>query len=266
MGLGLSVVILVRDEDQMLPGCLARLSFADEVVVVVDDRSTDRSEVIARDAGAVVLIHPFRSFADAKNAGLDRTSGEWVLFIDADERVSVALAAEIREALGRPADAYRIPIVNYFYGSRMQHGGWASERPVRLVRRGAARYTGEIHEVLELLPETKTAELANPIAHFSHRSVVDNLRKTAEYAEIQARDLVARGAPPVTGWTLARVVARELTRRLVRRGGWRDGVPGWIEALYQPLSLMSVHARLWEIQQREPSIPEKYADLEEQTR
>lgn len=258
-----SVVIAVRDEETMLPGCLERLGFANEVVVILDDRTTDRSNDIAEAWGATVVSHRFTSFAAAKNLGIDRATGHWVLIVDADERISARLAAEIDRVVSETRDAYRAPIANYFYGRQMSHGGWSEERPVRLWRRGSGRYEGRIHEVVKLTEGCEVGELINPIVHFSHRSVLDNLRKTAEYADLEARAMLAEGSAPVTPSTLVRVAARELLRRLVRRRAWRDGMPGWIEALYQPLSLLAVRARLWELQQ-EPSVAERYRLLEEE--
>lgn len=260
----LSVVIAVRDEELMLPGCLRRLHFADELVVVVDDRTTDRSAAVAHAAGAQVLYRRFDGFADLKNAGVDAATGDWILVIDADERVSRALASEIMTAIGGNLDAYRVRRTNYFYGHRMDWGGW-QDKPIRLLRRGVGRFVGEIHEVIELAgSHTTVGMLAAPLAHFSHRSVLDNLAKSATFGDVQARALLAEGAPQVTSRRLYATVIVELLHRLVLRRGWRDGVPGVIEALYQPLSMLAVQARLWELQQQ-PPIDARYAQLEEDT-
>jgi glycosyltransferase involved in cell wall biosynthesis len=259
----LSVVIAVRDEERMLPGCLRRLTFADEVVVLVDDRTTDRSAELAREAGAHVVHHQFTTFADLKNAALDAATGDWLLALDADERVSRALASEVTTATGRRLDAYRIRRANYFYGQLMRYGGW-QDRPIRLVRRGWGRFVGDIHEVLKPVgTHAGIGELSEPLVHFSHRSVLDNLVKTATFSDVHARSLLANGSPPVTSRRLYVAVAAELLHRLVLRRAWRDGVPGVIEALYQPLSALSVQARLWELQQH-PSIATRYEQLEEE--
>lgn len=261
----LSVVVIARDEAAMLPGCLRRLTFADEVIVVIDDRTSDGSGEIAERAGATVIRHRFTGFADMKNAGLDRARGQWVLFVDADERVSRELASEIRGAIGQDHDdAFRVPIANFFYGRRMAFGGW-QERPVRLVRSGRASFVGDIHEVIQLQGAgARIADLHHPLAHFSHRSVLDNLHKTAVFGDVQARELAASNAAPVTARRLFGTVLKELVHRLILRQGWRDGIPGVIEALYQPLSLFTVQARLWELQQ-DPSIEQRYRELEDET-
>lgn len=261
----LTVVLKIRNEEAMLPGCLRRLDFADEVVAAVDDRTDDRSVEILDAAGVLVTLVPFRGFADLANAGLDLATSDWVFLLDADERVSRSLASEIAVAIGGPFDGLRVPIANYFHGKLMERGGW-QERPTRLWRRGAARYEGTLHERPVFAEDgARIGQLDSALAHFSHRSVTDNLTKSANYVEVQARALLDSGAPPVTGWQLYRTLIREIGFRLVLRQGWRDGVAGIYESLYWPFSHMCAQARLWELQQ-DPPIETVYERLEDTTR
>jgi len=260
----LTVVLKVRNEEAMLPGCLRRLDFADEVVAAVDDRTDDRSVEILEAVGVRIALVPFRGFAHLANAGIELATSDWVFLLDADERVSRALAAEIRSAITGPFDGLRVPMANYFHGRRMEFGGW-QEHPVRLWRRGAARYAGALHErPVFSVDSPRLGDLASPLPHFSHRSVLDNLEKSVNYVEVQARAQHAAGAPPVTSWQLYRTLIREVGFRLILRRGWRDGVAGVYEALYWPFSHMCAQARLWELQ-REPPIDEQYRELEETT-
>jgi glycosyltransferase involved in cell wall biosynthesis len=245
---GLSVVVVVRDEAEMLPGCLARLGFADEVVVVVDDRTVDDSADLARAVGAAVHEVAFEDFAQMKNAALRLATQEWVLLVDADERVSTALAAEVRAVLEAPGhDAYEIPVVNYFLGRRMTAGDWTSERPRRLMRRVAAAYTGAVHEQLQVRGGAGTLDEA--LVHFSHRSVGENLRKAERYGDLSARARLGSGAPAMTSRRLLWTLARELLRRLVRHRGYRDGFVGVADAVSQATALAAADIRLWELQQ-----------------
>ena len=256
----LSAVVVARDEADTIEGCLRRLAFAGEVIVVVDDRTTDATADLARALGAEVHLATFTAFDEFKNGAVARATRPWTLLVDADERVTDALEAEIAAAIGSapPAAAYRIPIQNWFYGHRIRRCGYR-ERPIRLFRTGAGRFAGGIHERLQLDGDVGT--LGHPLVHLSHRSIRQNLAKTSEYAEVQAREMLATGHPRVTGFTLARVVLGQLVRRLVLGQGVRDGTPGVIESLYQPLSMFAVYARLWELQQQ-PSVEERYAELE----
>jgi (heptosyl)LPS beta-1,4-glucosyltransferase len=263
------VLLRVRDEEEMLPACLSRLDFADEIIAIVDDRTIDRSVEILTQAGAEVVMVSFEQvggFGGMGTVGHDAATSDWVFLLDADERVSQDLAEEIRRAIAEPFDGLRIPIANYFHAVLMEFGGW-QEHPTRLWRRGAARTTGAIHDDRPKfnVESPRIGDLREPLHHFSHRSVIDNLAKSTNYVEIQARALLATGAPPVSRWRLLWTLIREIGFRLVLRQGWRDGVAGVYESLYWPFSHMCAQARLWELQ-RTPTIDTKYLELEDTTR
>jgi hypothetical protein len=154
-------------------------------------------------------------------------------------------------------------MANYFHGTLMRGGGW-QEKPIRVWRRNWASYPGAIHERPLFGDRTpRLGQLIAPLVHFSHRSVVDNLRKSANYVEIQANEMLP-GSRAVTPRRLYWTVLRELIFRLVWRSGWRDGVPGVAEAMYWPFSHMAAQVRLWELQQS-PTMEEIYAELEDST-
>jgi glycosyltransferase involved in cell wall biosynthesis len=257
-----SAVVAVRDEESMIEGALRTLTFCDEIVVVVDDRSTDRTEEIARRYTDAVLRVPFTGFAALKNAGVERARGEWIVFCDGDERVTPRLADELARAVAGGTDklAFASPTINFFWGHRMEHGGWR-ESHVKLARRDHARHVGALHERLDV-PSDQIGWLSGERWHFSHRSIEDNLLKTANYGLIDATAKQQAGAPPVTAMSLLKIVALEFGRRMVRRAAWRDGMPGVIEALYQPLGVLCTRAMLWELQQGD-AIRRAYDDLEE---
>jgi glycosyltransferase involved in cell wall biosynthesis len=259
--MSLSAVLAVRNEEPMLERGLELLRFCDEIVVVVDSRSDDRTEEIARRHTERVWVEDFRDFAALKNAAIERATGDWVLMVDADERVTPALAREIRARLaGDPPEwAFAMEIVSFFLGRRMNHGGWQQDH-VRLVRREHALWAGAIHERLAIPPE-RISRLDGELWHFSHRSIEEMLAKTIRFGEVQSLELYEQGAPRVTALTLAKVILRELAARLVRRRGYKDGMPGLIESLYQPFSLFCVHVMLWQ-RQRGETLWETYQRLE----
>ena len=258
----LSAVLAVRDEEEMLEGALRTLAFCDEIVVVVDDRTNDGTAEIARRHTDHVLVRPFTDFATARNAGIATAKGDWILHIDADERITPALADEIRAALdaGGDALAYRFPTINFFWGRRMEYGGWARMNQARLVRRDHATYAGRVHEDTSV-PLDRIADLKGERWHFSHRSIEENLIKAIRYGRLEARDLYDKGAPRVTLLSFIRVMALEFGRRMVRRTGFRDGMPGIIEALFQPFALFCARVMLWELQQGD-AIRRRYEELE----
>lgn len=257
----LSVAVLARDEGAMIEACLRHLEFADQIIVGVDARTTDDTGARAEALGATVVIIDPDGFAAMRNQLLSQISTQWVLFIDADERVDNDLRKEIQAKLARDRAAYRVPIANWFYGHRIRRSGYR-ERPVRLMPTSYAHFGGDIHERATLPPDVPIRTLRQPIVHLSHRSISDNLQKTARYAEVQAAELRENGHRPVTRWTLLRVVVVRLAQHLIVGQGVRDGTAGVVESLYQAFSHFCVYARLWEMQQN-PSIEDRYRSLEE---
>ena len=129
----LSAIIIALNEAGKIAGCLDALSFCDERIVVVDGGSSDETARIAQGAGARVLTHPFEGFGAQKGFALSQATGDWVLSIDADERVSPALAQEIKAALASgAADGYELPRRSAFCGRLMDHSGWARDYVLRL--------------------------------------------------------------------------------------------------------------------------------------
>ncbi|MEI7771594.1 MAG: glycosyltransferase family 2 protein, partial [Chloroflexales bacterium] len=151
----LSAAIIARDEARHIAGCIDSLAgLADEVVVLLDDRTRDATAAVCAARGARVLREPWRGFPAQRNRALDVCRGPWVLFIDADERVEPDLAAEIRQAIAGPAAAagYWIPRHNIFFGQTLRGGGWYPDRQLRLLRRADARYDEGrlVHEFAQL--------------------------------------------------------------------------------------------------------------------
>lgn len=258
----LSAVLAVRDEEPMIEGALRSLSFCDEIVVVVDDRSGDRTEEIARRYANQVLVVSFEDFAQIRNVGIRAASGTWILHVDADERITPELGREMRHAVDSDTGmlGFRDPSINFFWGRRMRHGGWEAIYQVRLVRRDHAEFVGRVHET-PVLPPERIGTLHGERWHFTHRSIEENLRKAVLYGRLDARDRFERGARPVTPWTFVRVMALEFGRRAIRRNGFRDGMPGVIEAIFQPFALFCAQVMLWELQQGD-DIRRRYEELE----
>ena len=260
----LSVVIAACDEEQMLEPCLGLLGFADEIVVVVDSRSADRTEAVAKKYTKNVYRRRLESFAKQKNYGIGKSTGDWILIVDADERVTPALAAEIRSVLADPGDraGFRIGFENYFLGRRIRFGGW-DDRHIRLIKKSQARYSGDIHETFS--PRGPVDDLHEPIWHFSHRNIQSMMQKTVNYGEVQAGEMLRNNHPKVTVSSFFKVIAKELNFRLVKKRGHRDGVQGVIESIYQTFSLFIVYVILWQ-KQRKPGLEKTYAQLEKKAR
>ena len=168
----ISAVVLTGNVERHLAACLRCLSWADEVMVL-DGGSRDRTVAIAEAAGARVERRPFDDFAHQRQAALDRARGDWVLFVDDDERVSAGLAAEVRAAAasGR-AEAYWVPRRNYIWGRWIRGGGWFPDAQLRLLRRDRARYDlgGLVHEVATDRREASARSAARSFTTTTRRS------------------------------------------------------------------------------------------------
>jgi len=218
----ITAVVLTRDEAEHLPECLASLGFAD-AVLVLDSESTDATRDIAQAAGARVVVHPFQNFSRQRQAALGLVETPWVLFVDADERVPPALAAEVRQAVVQGAAAgYWIPRANVFFGHRLRGGGWWPDHQLRLLEVARATYDPDraVHEVAEV--DGPTTRLSEPMVHLNYASWAEFRAKQRDYALLEADRRLAEGQRVRVQHLVTRP-AREAWRRYVTLGGWRDG-------------------------------------------
>jgi glycosyltransferase involved in cell wall biosynthesis len=223
----LSAAIIARDEARHIAGCVDSLAgLADEVLVLLDDRTRDETAAICASKGARVLREPWRGFPAQRNRALSLCRAPWVLFIDADERVEPDLAAEIRATLAAPrAAGYWIPRHNRFFGQTLRGGGWYPDPQLRLLRRDAARYDEArlVHEFAQLQGEAGT--LRGHLAHHNIDGLGELWRKQTAYALAQARTMAAEGRR-ARARNFIGAPTRELWRRYINLGGWRDGPLG----------------------------------------
>jgi glycosyltransferase involved in cell wall biosynthesis len=233
---------VARDEAANLPDCLSSVDWADETIVVVDQSSRDETLEIARRRADVVIERRFDDFASQRNAGLERASADWILSIDADERVSSELRQEIRHILDNSdgkVEAYRIPIRSHILGRRFNYSGTQHDLPVRLFRRTTAHWTGLVHETL-----TYRGSIGTLRGSLSHRTIPNMrvfLSKINHYTTLEAEAIAGTGRAyrprdlflrPF--WTFLKLY--------VAKQGFRDGLEGLI---FCAMSGVSVGVRSW---------------------
>ena len=229
----ISALVVVHDEERQLQACLDRLAFASEIVVVLD-RCTDRSGEIARAAGARTLAGAWSREGDRRNTGIDACAGPWILEVDADERVSPALAAEIVDtAIRSTADWHDIPVDNYV-GTTLLRWGWGASfgksAYAGLFRKGAKTWGPErVHPRLTFAGK-KGATLGNRIEHLVDRNISDMLRRLDHYSTLRAQDLRESGEIGSYAQNLRRIVSR-FWKCYVGRKGYREGPYGFLIAL-----------------------------------
>jgi glycosyltransferase involved in cell wall biosynthesis len=238
----LSVLVVAKNEAHNLADCLQAASWAFERVVVVDPLSRDATLEIAQQNAEVVAVRAFDDFASQRNFALGLTSGDWVLSVDADERVTPALAAEIRHVIADPASpyrAFRVPIRSVILGREFCFSGTQHDHPLRLFRRDSGHWVGLVHETVEVTG--LSGALQNALQHLTLPNVRVFLHKLDHYTTLEAQGLA--GAQ-------RRFRTIDLTLRplwtffklYVFKQGFRDGVEGF---MFCALSGVSVAVRAW---------------------
>jgi hypothetical protein len=233
--------IIARDEEQRLPAALASVAFCDEIVVV-DSGSRDRTMELARAAGARVIEHPWRGFGAQRNVAIDAGTGDWILEIDADERITAQLRTEIEAFLASPpegVDICAVPCRDLLMGGRLGPSAKYPKYRLRLFRRGAYRHDEQlaVHEGLWAFGRTWAFE--GDLEHVLADTLPEAIRDATAYARLEAEQL---SGPPSAGARIRGILVRPVAKfayRLVVDGGWRDGWRGlakigldcWADAL-----------------------------------
>jgi len=239
----LAAVVLTHNEERHIGDCLDSLAWADRRVVF-DDLSTDRTVEIAQAKGAQVIRHKLESFAAQRDAALDAVEAEWILFVDADERATPALAEEVRRVVAQgDRVGWWIPRHNYIVGHRMRGGGWSPDPQLRLLRRGKAHYdpARPVHEIVILDGEAGTLE--NRLIHYNYDTLGQFLRKQNRYADYEAQILYEQQAR-LRPWTYVKMPLDEFRRRFVTLQGYRDHAYG---ALFCGLMAYYTAAAYWRL-------------------
>ena len=225
----LTGAVIARDEERTLADCLASLAFADEQLVLVDAATRDATRQVARGFGARVEERTFDNFAAQRDAALGLSRGDWVLFVDADERVPPALRAEVLRLVADPRGCrgFWIPRHNYLMGRLVTHAGWFPDHQLRLLERRAAHFDPlrPVHELA--LVDGPVGYLHTPLVHFNYASLGEFITRQERYARLEAeRWLAAYGHPRPRA--LVGQPAREFWRRYVQLQGYRDGLLGLV--------------------------------------
>lgn len=225
----LTVIIITRNEAANIGACLDSVAFADERIVV-DAGSDDGTAAIAAEKGARVVTRPFDGFGAQKNFALSLAEGDWVLSIDADERVTPELKAEIEQAMARPdADAYEVSRLSSFCGRQMKHSGWYPDYVLRLFRRGHARFTDDVvHE--RVVSDGKVGRLDGTLLHNPVVRLEQALSRADRYSTAGAAMLIAKGRRVSFMSGIGHGIWAFL-RTYILRAGFLDGREGFLLAV-----------------------------------
>lgn len=244
-------MILTKNEEDRLPAALASVAFADEIVVA-DTGSTDETRERARLAGARFVAIGWDGFVGSRNRALELARHDFVLVLDADERVPEALRLEILAVLDANDSAFagwRMPRLSHFLGRPIRHGSWYPDYKLRLGRRsrGLRAEGGRVHEALVV--DGNVGRFVSPLIHHPYRDLSDALRKASRYAQLGAEDRYDRGARGSAAGLFLRP-AFEFFRFLVLRRSFLDGAAGWSVAFLHASSYFLRGAFLLEIERK----------------
>jgi glycosyltransferase involved in cell wall biosynthesis len=240
-----SVIIITLNEERHIAACLESVSWADEIIVV-DSQSEDRTVEIARRFTPHVVVREWQGYSGQKNIALDLASGEWVLWIDADERVTPELATEIRPLIDRNPEENGFEIARraFFLGQWIRHCGWYPGYVLRLFRREQGRFDDRaVHEGLELSGPRGRCE--NDLLHYTDDSLDHYMWKFNRYTSLAADELAAKGRR--TGWL--NIFFRPFhmfIKMYILKKGFLDGVRGLMLSMLSSAYVAVKYIKLWE--------------------
>jgi len=248
--MSLSVIILARNEENNISDCLNSVAWAEERIVV-DSGSKDRTVEIARKLATKVLDVEWKGFGTTKNLALEHATGEWVLWLDADERVTPEAAEEMQNIVHNSVikyDAYDVARRAYFLGRWIKHCGWYPSRVMRLFRRSKGKFSeSHVHE--ELLVNGQVGRLRNDLLHYTDPNLEHYFRKFNRYTSLAAQDLHSARR----SFRLSQVLVRPgfmFVKMYILRGGFLDGMQGLILCLVSSAYVFTKYAKLWELQKK----------------
>lgn len=243
----LSAIVITRNEERNLADCLASICWVDEIVVV-DSASEDKTVEIARRFAQKVYIRPWEGYAAAKNFALLQCTSDWVLWIDADERVTEELAGEIQAVVSKEDEdfvAFEFSRKAYFLGRWIKHCGWYPGYVMRLFRRSAGSFSdSKVHEYLKV--EGNVGRLHHDLLHYTDPNLRHYFEKLNRYTTLAAEGLAEGGS----GFTLAQLIVRPFwvfIRMYVIKRGFLDGMEGFILSVLSSCYVFTKYAKLWEL-------------------
>ena len=250
-----SVIIITKNEEHNIRECLSTVMWADEIVVV-DAGSSDATVTKAREFTEKVYVRPWEGYGAAKNFALSQITSEWILWLDADERVSNPLRDEIRHVLAtkdQKAVAFSVPRKANFLGCWILHCGWYPGRVTRLFKRGSGRFTeSRVHERLEI--EGNEGKLTSDLLHYTDPTLTRYFEKLNKYTSLAAEELVDERR----SFHVSQITIRPLLtfiRMYFLKLGFLDGLPGFILCVLSSCYVFTKYAKLWE-QRRGGSLAE----------
>jgi len=245
----LTIIVIAKNEELMIGDCLKSIQFADEIIVI-DNGSTDNTAKISIKFKAKVFKTNLSGWDHLHNLGSQKANGNWILYIDADERVSGSLKKQIQKITSFPKSdysAYCISRQNNYLGKQMKYGGWGDDSVIRLFEKSKLfGWFGSLHEQPRY--SGNLGKIIDPIIHYSHRDLYSMTEKTIIFTNYEAQNRINIHHPPVIWWRFIRVMLSEFYLRFIKLSAWKDGSEGIIDGIFQIYNSFIIYSRLWELQ------------------
>jgi glycosyltransferase involved in cell wall biosynthesis len=242
-----SVTVITLNEERNLRDCLRGVSWADEIVVV-DSGSTDRTLEVAREFTGSIFTNAWTGMREQKNFAAERARNDWILNLDADERLTSEGQEEIKGVLREPRHAgYEFPRKNIFLGKWMRHGGWHPDRTLRLYRKDLGSFAGINPHSNVVLKSGTTGQLESPLVHYTYTSFAHYISKQFPYSDAAAREVVGKGAAPISSGRIFVKTSWKFVETFILKRGFLDGPHGLIVALGACFAAYMKQARIWEM-------------------
>lgn len=247
----LSVIIITKNEEDRIKVCLESVKWADEIIIA-DGGSTDKTLEIAKKYTKKIVLFAGEDFAAWRNKATKEASGNWILYIDPDERILNPLKEEILELIRtKEFSAFAIPRQNIIFGKEVKYGPFWPDWVIRLLKKSDfASWVGRIHEQPKF--GGKLGYAKNPLLHLTHRGVDQIVLKSLQWSKIDAKLRLESNHPQMSAWRFFRIFITEIFNQGILRKGFFNGTIGVMDSLLQVFSLFITYVRLWEMQQAKP--------------
>jgi glycosyltransferase involved in cell wall biosynthesis len=247
----ITIIILTKNEEPRIEDCIKSVVWADEIIVI-DNGSTDRTVETAKKLGAVVIGSKEKDFSRLRELGSEKSTNDWILYIDADETVPESLQKEILYTIEtfHPETSpvgYNITRKNYYLGNVL----WpVRDSMMRLFfKKSLVGWQGKVHETAQITGSSKF--LKEPLIHITHRTLEEMVAKTNVWSQTEADLRFEAHHPKIVPWRIIRVMITAFWDSYIRQKGWKAGIGGMIESIYQAFSMFITYAKVWEKQQNQ---------------
>lgn len=257
----LSVVVLTKNEEDRIKACLESVKFADEIIVF-DNESNDKTiEIVKKYTDNIFNFVGKIDYQEIRNKAMDKARGDWVLYVDADERVLDPLKDELIQITNSSEkSAYAISRKNVIFGKQVNYGPYKKDWMIRLFKKNCFKtWVGKVHEYATF--EGDMGYSKNSLLHLTHRDVDHFVLKTLNWSNIYAQLLFDSKHPEMSGWRFFRILISESFEQGVKRGGFFAGTVGVIDSFLQIFSQLITYIKLWQLQQPKP-LKEIYDDID----